>query len=110
MDIETDPLCTNLFTFKPVHPTKMHYIDREQSFENWPKQIVQRPKYLSQNGFFYTGIGDHVARFYCDVTLKQWDKTDCIETEHLKWESNCLFAKMISSNVPFLTYLHRKVY
>lgn len=54
MDIETDPLCTNLFTFKPVHPTKMHYIDREQSFENWPKQIVQRPKYLSQNGFFYT--------------------------------------------------------
>ena len=40
--------------------------------------------------------------FYCNVTLKQWEKDDCIETEHLKWEPNCMFAKMVSSRVPFL--------
>jgi hypothetical protein len=75
------------------------FSDREQSFENWPKQIVQRPKDLIQNGFFYTGIGDHVTCFYCDVTLQQWDKTDCIETEHLKWESN---ARVTISSRNFL--------
>jgi hypothetical protein len=101
MDIETDSLCDNLFTFKPVHPTKMYYIDREQTLVNWPKQIVQKPSDLIQNGFFYMGIGDCVTCFYsCDVTLKQWENTDNAETEHLKWEPNCLFAKMIISKVP----------
>jgi len=100
MSIDTDSFCANLFSFKPVHPTKMYYIDREQTFVNWPQQIIQSPSELIQNGFFYTDIGDRVTCFYCDVTLKQWEKTDCIETEHLKWEPNCLFAKMITSKVP----------
>ena len=100
MDIDTDSLCANLFSFKSVHPTKMYYIDREQTFVNWPQQIVQNPSELIQNGFFYTNIGDSVTCFYCDVTLKQGEKTDCIETEHLKWEPNCLFAKMVTSKVP----------
>ena len=99
MDIETDSFCTNLFTFKPWHPTKLYYIDREKSFENWPQQIAQKPKDLIQNGFFYTGIGDKVTCFYCNITLKQWEQSDCIETEHLKWEPNCLFAKMVSHRV-----------
>ena len=99
--METDAYCTNLFTFKPMHPTKMYYIDREQSFTDWPQQMAQKPKDLIQNGFFYTGIGDRVTCFYCNVTLKQWEKNDCIETEHLKWEPNCLFAKMVSSKVAF---------
>ena len=88
MDVETDVYCTSLFTFKPTYPTKMYYIDREQSFENWPQQLIQKPRDLIQNGFFYTGIGDRVTCFYCNVTLKQWDRNDCIETEHLKWEPN----------------------
>jgi len=108
MDIETDFFSTNLFTFKPIHTTKMYYIDREQSYENRPQQLVQKPKDLIQNGFFHTGIGDRVTCFYRDVTLKQWDTTDCIETEHLKWEPNCLFAKMVSSKVPFFNVLGEK--
>jgi hypothetical protein len=50
------------------------YIAREQTFENWPTQISQKPKDLIQNGFFYTGVGDKVMCFYCNVTLKQWEK------------------------------------
>ena len=76
------------------------YIAREQTFENWPTQISQKPKDLIQNGFFYTGVGDKVMCFYCNVTLKQWEKDACIDTEHLKWEPNCLFAKMVSNKCP----------
>lgn len=85
MDIETDVFCSNLFTFKPWHPTKMYYIDRDQSFEDWPQQMLQKPIDLVRNGFFYTGVGDRVTCFYCNVTLKHWDCDDCIETEHLRW-------------------------
>lgn len=96
MDIEADSFCRNLFVFKPWHPTRLFYIDREQSFENWPQQIAQKPKDLILNGFFYTGIGDKVTCFYCNVSLQQWEKTDSIEIEHLKWEPNCLYAKIVS--------------
>lgn len=102
MDLDTDCfLGSHIFTFNPYHPTKMYYIDREQSFENWPQQMIQKPKDFIQNGFFYTNNGDRVTCFYCNVTLKQWAKTDCIETEHLKWEPNCLYAKMVSSKAQF---------
>ena len=62
-----------------------------------------QPKDLIQNGFVYAGVGDKVMCFYSNVTLKQWEKDDCIETEHLKWEPNCLFAKMVSNKCHILT-------
>lgn len=89
----------DLFTFTPIHPTKLYYIAREQTFQHWPHQMEQKAEALIQNGFFYTGVGDRVTCFYCDITLKQWRKNDCIETEHLNWEPNCLFAKIVSKNV-----------
>ena len=98
MDINS--LITDKYTFKPSHPLKIYYVVREQTFENWPRQIVQKPDALIQNGFFYTGCGDRVTCFYCNLTLKQWEPNDCIETEHLKWEPNCLFARMISRRIP----------
>jgi hypothetical protein len=102
MEIDTDSFCSRMFTLKPIHPTRMYYIDREQSFEHWQLQKAQKPSFfLFKMDFFYTGIGGKVTYFYCDVTLKQWESTDCIETEHLKWEPNCLFAKMVSSKVAF---------
>jgi hypothetical protein len=59
--METDSFCKHLFTFKPMHPTKMYYIDREQSFTDWHQQMTQKPTDLIQNRFFYTGIGDRVT-------------------------------------------------
>lgn len=98
--MEDDTTVQSLFSFQPAHPTKMYYVVREQTFEHWPRQIKQKPKDFVQNGFFYTGHGDRVTCFYCNVTLKQWVEDDCIENEHLKWEPNCLFAKMVSSQIP----------
>jgi len=100
METDEKPYFANMFQFKPSHPNMMYYICREQSFTNWPPQLVQKPEELIQNGFFYTDIGDRVTCFYCGVTLKQWNKDDKVDTEHLKWEPNCLFAKMVSPKVP----------
>ena len=97
MDVESDSYISNMFRFKPVHQQMMYCYSREQSYGNWPDQIVQKPSNLARNGFFYTNFGDRVTCFYCDTTLKQWNSSDDIETEHLKWEPNCLFAKMISN-------------
>jgi len=94
----------SLFNCKPTHPTKMYYIDREQSFENWPQQLARKPRVLIQNGFFYMGIGDRVTCFYCNVTLRQWDRNYCIETKHLKWEPNCL-QKWFPAKSRFLMFL-----
>ena len=85
------------FTFNPTHPSKMYYVVREQTFEH---EMKQKCRDLAQNGFFYTGRGDRVTCFYCDVTLKQWDLSDRIEIEHSKWGPNCLFVKMISNTIP----------
>lgn len=85
------------FAFKPAYKDMMYFYSREQSYGNWPEQLVQRPNELARNGFFYTNIGDRVTCFYCDLTLKQWTVNDDIETEHMKYEPSCLFAKMIST-------------
>ena len=107
MDLEADTSGIKLFSFNPRHPTKMYYMAREQTFEHWPQQIAQKPEDLIRNGFFYTCIGDRVSYFYCGVTLKQWDKSDVVEVEHLKWEPNCLFAKMVSGKVPFFDFFQK---
>lgn len=99
MDVESDTLSLNMFRFKPFRSDMLYYLSREQTYENWPKQMIQKPNELIQNGFYYTNIGDRVTCFYCGVTLKQWTKYDTVETEHLKWEPNCLYAKMVSSKV-----------
>ena len=51
MDIDTDSFCSRMFTLKPMHPTRMYYIDREQSFEHWPQQMTQKPSDLIQKVF-----------------------------------------------------------
>lgn len=97
--MEVAPYFTDRFRFQPVHPLMMYFVSREQTFQNWPIQMMQKPKDLIKNGFFYTDVGDQVTCFYCGVTLKQWDKSDTVELEHLNWKPNCLFAKMVSPKV-----------
>ena len=100
--MEVAPYFTDDFRFQPAHPLMMYFTSREQTFQNWPTQLVQKPKDLIQNGFFYTNVGDQVTCFYCGVTLKQCDKSDIAETEHIKWGPSCLFAKMVSTKVPHI--------
>nr|DAC81342.1 TPA_asm: IAP [Mytilus Mediterranean mussel adintovirus] len=98
MDLDSHLL--DLFCFNPLHPHMLYYITRQQTYKDWPTQLAQKPADLIRNGFYYTNVGDRVTCFCCGVTLKQWKSSDHIETEHLKYEPNCLFAKMVSTKVP----------
>lgn len=89
----------NHLHFQPKHIGFMYCCDRENTFNHWPTQLQQKPSVLARNGFFYTGVGDRVTCFYCNVTLKQWEAFDDVEMEHMRWGNNCLFAKMMSSHV-----------
>lgn len=70
VDMEIDTIFGYPFTFNPTHPSTMYYVVREETFEHWPRHMKQKSTDLSQNGIFYTGRGDIVTCFYCDVTLK----------------------------------------
>ena len=98
MDIETDCDYKQTYVFNPKYPSMMFCSNREATYSNWSTQLAQKPTELSRNGFFYTDIGDKVTCFYCGISLRQWDKSDDIVTEHLKWSSHCLYAKIASSN------------
>ena len=54
----------------------MWYSVRLQSFSEWPKYLVTRPRDLAAAGFFYVGVGDIVQCFDCGVRLKNWEPVD----------------------------------
>jgi hypothetical protein len=114
MEIETDTAARNAFSsffsqdnpckseyltplFKPKHQTFLYFIKRKETFQYWPSQMVQKPLDLVRNVFFFIPVWVIVPPVFIVVSLKQWDRNDYIETEHLKWEPTCLFAKTISS-------------
>lgn len=95
MNVETDTYFADAYIFRPAHPDMLYFKSREDTFQNWPIQLHQKPQDLALSGFFYTDKGDQVTCFYCDLKLRQWNKEDFIHTEHTKWKPNCLYSKMV---------------
>lgn len=85
---------TNFKYFNPMYIDLMLCDDRYKTFYNWPQQIIQTPKILSENGFFYTGCGDEVVCYFCGIKLKQWEFSDDVQKEHLKNSPECVHLKM----------------
>uniref|UniRef100_A0A182NKN4 RING-type domain-containing protein n=1 Tax=Anopheles dirus TaxID=7168 RepID=A0A182NKN4_9DIPT len=74
--------------------------DRLQTFTGWPAPYI-RPADLARWGFYYTGRRDIVQCYFCSLELGQWDETDVVEQEHLKWSRYCpLMTKRQTDNVP----------
>lgn len=67
---------------------------RMKSFETWPVGIKQRPKELSEAGFFYSGQSDVVICFACGIVICKWEPTDNVWVEHKKHlQVECSFLK-----------------
>ena len=66
--------------------------DRENSFTHWPEMVKQTPKVLSEAGFFYCGLSDHVRCFHCGNGLRNWEKDDDPWQEHAKWYPECNYV------------------
>ncbi|XP_065342052.1 baculoviral IAP repeat-containing protein 7-B-like [Cloeon dipterum] len=97
---------TNLFLLTPQDlniqdwyaPLNARFVtlkSRQDSFKNlWPRSHKQTSLELAQAGFFYTGIGDRVICFYCNLGLKDWDPNDDPFVQHCKWNSSCQYLLM----------------
>ena len=87
--------CTSLNkSWTPFNLGMGKYTGRVKSFLYWPKQLTQKPEELISSGFYYTGRGDAVTCFFCGLTLRAWDSTDNVHSEHKKHSSECKFLLM----------------
>lgn len=78
-------------TSGPTFPDYVSLDKRIESYKDWPISIKQRPRVLSEAGFYYTGKGDKTVCFYCGGGLKNWEEGDDPWEQHAKWFSSCGF-------------------
>ena len=76
---------------RPRHPGYAMEECRLQSFTHFPTSCPVRPADLASAGFFYTGNGDTVRCFYCDVGMREWKPSDTPWEEHAHWYPECMF-------------------
>ena len=103
--LSSSPMSTGILTsdddmiFEPIrrpeHPEYMLDSKRLESYGDWPKTMKQKPKDLSDAGFYYTGKGDRVMCFSCGGGLKDWEEDDVPWEQHAMWYSNCSYVKLI---------------
>ncbi|XP_043256829.1 death-associated inhibitor of apoptosis 2-like [Colletes gigas] len=79
----------------PKNPNYSTYEKRLHTFYGWPENRIQTPKLLSIAGFYYTGFGDLVRCFHCDVGIRSWEATDEAWNEHVRWSPKCVFVNLI---------------
>lgn len=80
---------------RPEYPNYAIEAKRLESYEDWPKFMKQKPKELSDAGFFYTGKSDRVKCFSCGGGLKDWEAEDEPWEQHAMWYSNCEYLKLM---------------
>lgn len=90
----TSPNSSNGYVY-PDHPEYAIETARLRSFAEWPRTMKQKPKELSEAGFFYTGTGDRVKCFSCGGGLKDWDESDDPWEQHALWLSKCKYLKLM---------------
>lgn len=79
----------------PEYPNYAIEAKRLESYEDWPKFMKQKPKELSDAGFFYTGKSDRVKCFSCGGGLKDWEAEDQPWEQHAMWYSKCEYLKLM---------------
>lgn len=80
---------------RPEYPNYAIEADRLKSYEDWPTSLKQKPKQLSDAGFFYTGKSDRVKCFSCGGGLKDWEAEDEPWEQHAIWYSNCHYLQLM---------------
>lgn len=80
---------------RPEYPNYAIEAKRLESYEDWPKFMKQKPKELSDAGFFYTGKSDRVKCFSCGGGLKDWEAEDEPWEQHAMWYNNCEYLKLM---------------
>lgn len=56
--------------------------NRLNTFSDWPKEKVQTPEEMAEDGFHYLHRSDAVRCSFCGVTLLNWRVDDIVSVEH----------------------------
>lgn len=93
---------------RPEYPNYAIEAKRLESYEDWPKFMKQKPKELSDAGFFYTGKSDRVKCFSCGGGLKDWEAEDEPWEQHAMWYSTCEYLKLMKGETYIAQCLAKK--
>ena len=86
------PPTSSLSQCKPtINPHMRGIVDRHQTFTEYcPSDKIEADTTLQADaGFYYLGEGDQVKCWYCNGSLKNWDRFDAPWIEHVRWFPLC---------------------
>lgn len=69
-----------------------------------PSGVTERS--LARAGWFYTGVGDRVQCFRCNVTAEGWQAGDCPTEKHRQLSPSCTFIQSLPSTTNLLSSSH----
>uniref|UniRef100_A0A8C2Z2S9 Baculoviral IAP repeat containing 2 n=1 Tax=Cyclopterus lumpus TaxID=8103 RepID=A0A8C2Z2S9_CYCLU len=78
---------------------------RISTFARFPASGVTE-RSLARAGWFYTGVGDRVQCFRCNVTAEGWQAGDCPTEKHKQLCSSCSFIQSLPSTANLLSSSH----
>uniref|UniRef100_A0A8C7LNA7 RING-type E3 ubiquitin transferase n=1 Tax=Oncorhynchus mykiss TaxID=8022 RepID=A0A8C7LNA7_ONCMY len=78
---------------------------RISTFARFPSLGVTE-RSLARAGWFYTGVGDRVQCFRCNVTAEGWQTGDCPTERHRQLSSSCSFIQTLPSTANLLSSSH----
>uniref|UniRef100_A0A3Q2XK63 Baculoviral IAP repeat containing 2 n=1 Tax=Hippocampus comes TaxID=109280 RepID=A0A3Q2XK63_HIPCM len=67
---------------------------RISTFARFPASGVSE-RSLARAGWFYTGVGDRVQCFRCNVTAEGWLAGDCPAEKHRQLSPSCSFVQSL---------------
>lgn len=76
----------------PSHQEFLTYVNRINSFTNWPERVKQTPEELAGAGFFSNGLSDHVICFHCGNGIRNWQNDAVPGVEHALHYPECSFV------------------
>ncbi|XP_035998994.1 baculoviral IAP repeat-containing protein 2 isoform X2 [Fundulus heteroclitus] len=78
---------------------------RISTFARFPASPVTE-RSLARAGWFYTGVGDRVQCFRCNVTAEGWQAGDCPTEKHRQLSPSCSFIQSLPSTTNLLSSSH----
>ncbi|KAK6317648.1 hypothetical protein J4Q44_G00130480 [Coregonus suidteri] len=78
---------------------------RISTFARFPSLGVTE-RSLARAGWFYTGVGDRVQCFRCNVTAEGWQTGDCPAERHRQLSPSCSFIQTLPSTANLLSSSH----
>ncbi|KAI4877908.1 hypothetical protein NFI96_017404 [Prochilodus magdalenae] len=79
---------------------------RISTFAKFPSSTPVTERSLARAGFYYTGVGDRVQCFRCNVTAENWQSGECPAEKHKQLSPNCTFIQSLPSTANLLSSSH----